>query len=223
MSQPVRRKKEVFPTKVLSNTEITPGVFSIEVERLHDFIPGQVVAAAINTSDPLRLYSIASGKEQPFLRLLYDVKPGGLLTPQMARLQKGDTLYISAPFGRFTKAPDDAWWIATGTGIAPFLSMAESGQTQGPTLLQGARYLTQFYYADFFKAAFGERYLRFCTAEEHPEVIHGRLTKHLKESDDVQADRKYYLCGNANMVVDVRDLLLERGVPFENIVAEIYF
>src|SRR5690554_5708866 len=195
MSQPVRRKKEVFPTKVLSNTEITPGVFSIEVERLHDFIPGQVVAAAINTNDPLRLYSIASGKEQPFLRLLYDVKPGGLLTPQMARLQKGDTLYISAPFGRFTKAPDDAWWIATGTGIAPFVSTAESGQTHGPTLLQGARYLTQFYYADFFKAAFGERSRRFYAAEAHPELLRGGLAQHVKESDEVQAHRKYYLCG----------------------------
>ena len=34
---------------------------------------------------------------------------------------------------------------------------------------------------------------------------------------------KYYLCGSAEMVVDTRDILIEKGIPFENIVSEIYF
>jgi ferredoxin--NADP+ reductase len=33
----------------------------------------------------------------------------------------------------------------------------------------------------------------------------------------------YYLCGKALMVVEVRDLLISRGIPFENILSEIYF
>ncbi len=31
------------------------------------------------------------------------------------------------------------------------------------------------------------------------------------------------LCGNAEMVVEVRDLLISRGIPFGQIRAEIYF
>jgi ferredoxin--NADP+ reductase len=36
-------------------------------------------------------------------------------------------------------------------------------------------------------------------------------------------DVNYFLCGSAIMVVEVRDLLIERGIPFATIFAEIYF
>jgi len=39
----------------------------------------------------------------------------------------------------------------------------------------------------------------------------------------IPADIKYYLCGKALMVVETRDILIERGVPFSNILSEIYF
>jgi len=31
------------------------------------------------------------------------------------------------------------------------------------------------------------------------------------------------LCGSSGMVVEVRDILIDRGIPFGNITAEIYF
>ncbi len=34
---------------------------------------------------------------------------------------------------------------------------------------------------------------------------------------------KYYLCGSAEMVVDTRDILIRKGVPFDQIISEIYF
>jgi ferredoxin-NADP reductase len=223
MTEVVRRRKEVLPAKVLSNHEISPGVFALELEKKYDFIPGQVIAASMNPNDDLRLYSIASGRNQLTLRILFDVNPEGQLTPPMSRLQEGDTLYVSAPFGRFTKTPEDSWWIATGTGIAPFISMVESGEFANRTLIHGARLLNQFYFSELFKEKMGGNYLRFCTAESSEEVVSGRLTTFIKESDYILPERKYYLCGNANMVVEVRDLLLNRGVPFEHIIAEIYF
>jgi NAD(P)H-flavin reductase len=42
-------------------------------------------------------------------------------------------------------------------------------------------------------------------------------------SHELPAGHRYLLCGSARMVVEVRDLLIARGVPFEDIVAEIYF
>ena len=223
MAEVVRRKKEVLPVKVLSKKEITPGVFYLEVEKKSKFKAGQVIAAAINPDDDLRLYSIASGEDKPFIRILFDINPQGQLTPPMSKLEKGDTLYISAPFGRFTSSPEDSWWIATGTGIAPFISMTESGQYSNRTLLHGARFLNQFYFSDLFKDKMGNNYMRFCTAENSEEVTSGRLTSYIKQSNNILPERKYYLCGNSNMVVEVRDLLLNKGVPFDNIIAEIYF
>ena len=34
---------------------------------------------------------------------------------------------------------------------------------------------------------------------------------------------KYYLCGSAEMVVEIRDILIEKGIPFDRIISEIYF
>ena len=36
-------------------------------------------------------------------------------------------------------------------------------------------------------------------------------------------DMLFYLCGNNNMIHDVRNILTSRGVPEEKIFAEIYF
>jgi ferredoxin--NADP+ reductase len=54
-------------------------------------------------------------------------------------------------------------------------------------------------------------------------VFPGRITKYLEEIKELPTDINYYLCGKALMVVEVRDLLISRGVPYENILAEIYF
>lgn len=218
-----RRRKEVFPVKIISNREISPQVYILEIEKKIDFKAGQVIGAALQPDHDLRLYSIASGTQETTLKILFDVVLEGELTPHMAQMKSGDTLYMSEPFGRFTNSPNGSWWIATGTGIAPFAAMAQSGKVEGITLLQGARQLNQFYFSDLFKEKMGKRYLRFCTSESHPDVHSGRLTTFLKESNDLIPTRKYYLCGNSNMVVEVRDLLLSKGVPFEQIIAEIYF
>jgi ferredoxin-NADP reductase len=221
---PVKRKqKELFPHKVVGKTEIVPGVFDLRINRDFDFLPGQVVAVALSAEAEPRLYSIASATTEPYFRLLFDVNPQGLLTPELATLNTGDTLQVSAPFGRFTATHDPAWWIATGTGIAPFISMAESGYHDNKTLLHGARTPAEFYFADLFQQKLAANYHRFATREEGPGIHQGRLTNYLKSLNELPTDIKYYLCGNANMVVQVRDILLGKNVPFENIVAEIYF
>lgn len=218
-----RKQKELFPHKVTSVTEIIPGVYDFQIERQFDFIPGQVVAVAISHDDEPRLYSIASATTDSRMRLLFDINPRGLLTPKLPLMAPGDTLLVSIPFGRFTATHDAAWWIATGTGIAPFISMALSGYHMDKQLLHGARTPAEFYFADLFKEKLVERYLRFATVENSPEIQKGRLTTYLRTLEELPLDIKYYLCGNANMVVEVRDILIEKKVPFANIVSEIYF
>jgi ferredoxin/flavodoxin---NADP+ reductase len=223
MTSTTRKKKELFPVKVIANREITTGVFVIELERSFDFIAGQVIAIALAPDDEPRLYSIASGANRDYIRILFDVNPLGELTPPLSKIASGATLYISKPFGKFIASEAEAWWIATGTGIAPFISMAESGFATNKTLLHGARYIRQFYFSDYFEKVQDIKYMKFCTGESAPGVISGRLTSFLRESNDITDSRMYYLCGNAEMVVDVRDILIGKGVPYEKIIAEIYF
>lgn len=218
-----RKQKELFPHPVISVDEIAPGVYDLRTERKFDFVPGQVVAVAVSPHDEPRLYSLASGSDQPWMRLLFDVNPAGLLTPLMAAMHTGDQLWISEPFGRFKATHDPAWWIATGTGIAPFVSMAESGYNTGITLLHGARTPENFYFSNVFEEAPGIEYLRFGTRKQGPGIQPGRLTEHLRQLTILPTDILYYLCGNAGMVVEVRDLLVSKGVPFSQIMAEIYF
>ncbi len=218
-----RKIKETFKVRIISNEEINKNVFVLECERTGEFIPGQIVAVGMNPYDNLRLYSIASGKDENLFRLLFDINPDGGLTPVLAKLKSGDYIFVSKPFGRFTDQGGKAMWIATGTGIAPFISMMKSGLGSDKFLLHGARFLNQFYYGNEFEIAMKERYLRFCTQETAPGINSGRLTSYLKNCNQIPVDIKYYICGSSQMVVDVRDILIDKGVPFDQIIAEIYF
>jgi ferredoxin/flavodoxin---NADP+ reductase len=220
-----RRQIELRPHKILSVTEISKDVFTMDLERTFDFLPGQVVAIGLSPNDTEpRLYSIASGIGQPFIRILFDINPTGKLTPLMAAMKPGQTLFVSNPIGKFIGNNDEAWWIATGTGIAPFISMAESGLMQNKTLLHGARTLDKFFYGSYFEDVLGKNYMRFCTTQQAPHVIYGRLTAYLQSLPSLNPSIKYYLCGSSQMVIDVREILAEqKQVPFDNIIAEIYF
>ena len=218
-----RKRKELFTHKITTVEEIVPGYFTLEFERKFDFIPGQVVGIALNHHDDPRLYSIASSNGKVTMRILFDVFPQGQLTPPLSKLKPGDEILVSEPFGKFTPSGKAEWWIATGTGIAPFVSMVESGVDIPQKLLHGSRTLAHFLFQDVFKSHLGENYLRFCTKEKGDGAIEGRLTKWLNEQKELPKDVNFFLCGNPEMVVEVRDIILSKGVAFENIMAEIYF
>jgi ferredoxin--NADP+ reductase len=113
--------------------------------------------------------------------------------------------------------------VATGTGIAPFYAMFRSGLSDNKLLIHGSRYLEQFYFFDEFSRQLGSRYIRCCSGEEDGQVYRGRVTGFLEEVAFLDPGVKYYLCGSAEMVVETRDVLIKRGIPFHRIMSEIYF
>jgi len=116
-----------------------------------------------------------------------------------------------------------AFWIATGTGIAPFYSMFQSGQFENKTLIHGVRRLNQFYFEDELDWALGKNYIRCCSQEQSCDVFPGRVTDYLKTLENLSKELPYFICGKALMVVETRDLLISKGIPYEKIIAEIYF
>lgn len=219
----MKRKLNLTKVKVLRQREIAPGVFVLSFMRPWDFIAGQVVGLSGSETEEARLYSIASGELDEEVDILYNINPEGRLTPWMAQLNTADNLWVSEPFGSFTSNGEPGWWIASGTGIAPFRSMFRTGLTNGKKLLHGGRDSTSFYFSDSFEQQLGENYVRCCSREVCPHAYHGRLTQYLAGLKHLPPDEKYYLCGSAEMVVDVRDVLINKGVLFDNIISEIYF
>ena len=209
---------------ITANQELSEGVYLISWKRTHDFEPGMVVKLTVDKNEIVpRIYSICSGNREAEIRVLFNVKEDGLLTPLLSKVNVGDKIWVSQPYGSFLDHQKPAWWIATGTGIAPFYSMFRSGLFGNKTLIHGVRSLEQFYFEDEFTLAMPGSYIRCCAHASSGVVFPGRVTSYLQQLDYLPLDIYYYLCGKAIMVVEVRDILISKGVPYEHILSEIYF
>jgi ferredoxin/flavodoxin---NADP+ reductase len=210
------------PVPLTDNRQVVPGIFRLSFPRTFGFVPGQLVALTVDPAVPFRFYSIASGKDEPRVEILYDLVPEGLLTPRFARLAPGDTLYVSPPFGRFIDGEGPSCWIAAGTGAAPFISMLRSGLAAEKTLVQGSRTVAGLLERGHFAEALGERYFPCCSREIAEGIFPGRTTEWLT-ARALPAVPRFLLCGSSRMVVDARDVIIGKGAPFASILGEIYF
>jgi len=208
---------------VLDNRQIAEGSYLLRFVRDFDFVAGQVIALGVLPEIAPRLYSIASGEHDPLVEILYTEKLDGELTPHLSPLKPGDRLMASEPFGKFTRVSENAVYVAAGTGIAPFISMIRSGKAKRATLIHGASYPEYFYYADELEKLLGRNYIPCCSRCPHDQFFNGRVTRFLNQWGKSADFKKYYLCGSAEMVVETRDVLIARGVPFDAIEAEIFF
>ena len=223
MNSATVQKKSLKKIPIIDNQEIAPGAFVLSFKRDFLFIPGQVLAVTTHENIAPRLYSIASGAQDEEIKLLYTLKPDGELTPELANLKTGDSLFVSGPTGKFFGIAGPSVWIAAGTGIAPFVSMWRSGLTKDKILIHGSRFLHSFYFEYEFKNALGDSFIRCCTKESGDGVFYGRVTQWLEQQPTLWPDKKYYICGSAEMVVEARDILIDKGISFDKILAEIYF
>jgi ferredoxin--NADP+ reductase len=208
---------------VEDNKNIAPGAYVLSIKRDFEFLSGQVVALGVDPQIAPRLYSIASGEQDSFVEILYTEKSGGELTPMLSSLKPGDKIMVSEPFGTFTQVTDSAIYIAAGTGIAPFISKIKSMKGKDPILIHGVSFPEYFYFNDYLNQNLNRNYIQCCSRCFDDEYFQGRVTDFLKTWKGLSPNKKYYLCGSAEMVVDTRDLLISMGVPFGNINAEIYF
>ena len=113
------------------------------------FFPGQYVDLAIPGTDEMRSFSMAntSSKESGQLEFVIKVYPDGLFSGFLAdRLQVGDRLDLTGPFGVFTlrEGYDSGLiFLGGGAGMAPILSllrsMVEKGIGRKATYYYGAR------------------------------------------------------------------------------------
>ena len=223
-SFPLSQNHKLVKTKVAGIRSVAKGVFVLSFVRNFSFTAGQVVAIDLKPDGQPRLYSIASGDNESLIEILFDEKKNGMLTPFLSKLNAGDIIYVSEPFGTFRTDAGKGYWIASGTGIAPFISMVRSGLSEQKTLIHGGRLDESFYFSSLLENKLPEnKYIRCCSQQEDTLYFKGRLTEWLKNNQPLALNSKFYLCGSAEMVVQVRDILISKGVPFKQIISETYF
>ncbi len=202
-------------------------------DRVPAFTPGQYFAIGLDCRGRLaqRPYSAASAAgEGVELEFLVRHVPAGLLTPQLWRLRPGARLRIGRPKGLFTLVPDDTrthLFVATGTGIAPLISMIASlcATPRPPRIVavQGASRPDEIAYGDRLgRLGSGVTYL---PAVSRPDAaVRAGWAGAVGRLQSLLADRwaalglearttVAYLCGNPGMIGATRSLLLEMGLP----------
>lgn len=192
------------------------------------------------TSDEIifRAYSVASSPYDEFIEFFSVVIPDGAFTSTLQYLQVGDTLWLNPqPFGFLTLTryqlplPNDLWLLATGTGLAPFLSILKTlevwQQYQRIILVYSARIVQELAYVDeinALKGVYGEdeatfTFIPIVTREADysgltkrlPELIHsGELEQHANSTLNPEHSH-VMLCGNPQMVEDTKEALKAKG------------
>ena len=121
--------------EVVEVTHYTDKLFRIKLERPRDyrFIAGEFTMIGLEDT-PSRAYSFTSGPYDDFLEF-YSIKvPNGPLTSKLKYIEPGKLLKVGEkPTGTLITANLELgghlWLMATGTGIAPFISLLRDPDT----------------------------------------------------------------------------------------------
>src|SRR5687767_13735958 len=145
---------------VLENRHWTEALFTLRVEGAPlAFEAGQFVRIALDIDGEriARPFSMVNAPGDPVLEFYGIVVPQGPLSPRLARLGPGDTLFVApnpAGFLVLSELPDaeTLWLVSTGTGIAPFLSILATDapwrRYRNVVLVHAARHARELVYRE---------------------------------------------------------------------------
>lgn len=230
-----RKKLFKFKSKIIETKYITDNTkhIIISIPEDFDFYPGQFVSLLfyINGEEIRRPYSIASNPKPNKLELCIKILPNGRISPIIDALKIGDEIEAIGPMGNFYIFDEylnkNIILISTSTGIAPFRSMIihllENDFKNKLKLITGYRYKKDILYEQEFKNLEEKNknfsYRRILSQDED-ENERGYVQKLIENNFDVNA--YYYICGLKEMVNSVKDFLLEKGIPKDNVLFEKY-
>lgn len=212
------------------------------------FVPGQYVTLGLprGTGVVQRAYSIASSARRidAGYELYVRLVPGGALTPLLFACPPGQRVSLRGPKGRFVlRSGDDRvhLFVATGCGIAPFMSMLrtlhDDGSPRRVVLLHGVSYASELAYRGFLEelardARWRLTYVPTVSRPRDPANAGwsgrtGRVEAAVEEISDrlwlTPGDTVAYLCGNPEMIASVEGILRGRGLSARQIQDERYW
>jgi ferredoxin/flavodoxin---NADP+ reductase len=216
---------------VIENRQWTESLFSLRVQGAAlDFRAGQFVRIALDIDGQrvARAFSFVNPPGDALLEFYGVIVPQGPLSPRLAALKAGDALYVAGNPAGFLVLPEvpDAetlWLIATGTGLAPFLSILRTEEPwrrfRHVVLVHAVRYARELTYRDVI-ARTKARYVTFVSREPAPPALMGRIPAAIADGRLEAAvglklapeTSHVMLCGNPQMLKDVAAVLAQRGM-----------
>jgi ferredoxin--NADP+ reductase len=187
----------------------------------------------------LRAYSIASANYEDHLEFFSIKVPGGPLTSRLQHLQVGDTVIVGRkPTGTLVSdyllPGKRLYMLSTGTGLAPFLSIVRDPEIYEKfdqlILVHGVRQVDELAYHDMLvehlpnHEFLGElvtsklRYYPTVTREEYKNmgrvtalIESGKLFEDLGVPELNPNEDRVMICGSADMLRDLKEMLEARG------------
>jgi ferredoxin-NADP reductase len=227
--------------------EVAPGLAIVGAESLQDpfaFEPGQYATLGLANAEgkliqrPMSISSSADdlSEYEFFIRLV----EGGAFTTLLWQRGVGDPINIKGPKGRFLLEEDGraALFVASGTGLAPFMSMLDTlrdrGQAREIVLLHGVSYEHDLAWREELEtldqSAFPLQYVNTVSRPQQSPGWRG-LTGRVETivADQLEAcgltpeRATLYLCGNPEMIVAVDEIAQSRGFHPEQVRKELYW
>ncbi len=213
------------------------------------FEPGQYLTIGVYADGKLwqRPYSVASAPEtsseegyELYVRLVPIIR----FTTLLWRLPLGHGMRVIGPKGKFMLEPDDRrthLFVSTGTGIAPFVSMARQclarGDLRRTVMLNGVSYAEELGYRELLEGwerdgTYPMTYVPTVSRPNDPRNAGwtGRTGRAEAVIRDVCRDLRLkpedtvvYICGNPDMILNVERELMNRGFPEFHVKKELYW
>jgi ferredoxin-NADP reductase len=212
--------------ELLQRRWLSKNAFEIELTRppKFEFNAGQTILLIHQSVK--RYYSLLSCPKDANLTLCVHHLPEGQLSSVLGRAEIGIQLNLTGPHGYFTFKPSNRMpiFIATGTGIAPFVSFARSGVTDF-TLLHQAVSTDELYYRSYFQKA-TPRYFSCLSQATNtdaslPNLFCGKISECIRKNL-LPGSYDFYLCGEREMLREVTRLV-DETYPESRLYTEVFY
>ena len=213
--------------KITEVEHYTDRLFRIRTERprTYRFTAGEFVMIGLEDT-PKRAYSLTSGPYDELLEF-YSIKvPDAPLTSKLQKVKVGGTLQVGdKPTGTLTlnnlELGGDLWMLATGTGIAPFISLLRDPTTfdhfKRVHVVWSVRYKEELAaYEDFLNKSKAKFIPTITQGDSYPyqnkrinELLNdGKLGMRTGRLD--KENTKVMICGNLDFNVTIANYFLTR-------------
>lgn len=209
--------------KTFSFTTTRPQEFNFE--------NGEFVTIGLRVEGKLvgRAYSIVSTNDEQHLEFLSIHVPDGLLTSRLAKVREGDGVWVNSKSTgcltlKYVQPGRNLYLLATGTGLAPFLSLIRDPATyqsfERIILMHTVRTVKELAYKQEIELLACDRMIYVPSVTRESFAVNQRCSDLFKSADvctmnnlpkaDPQLDR-VMICGNPEMNRDLTTFLNAQG------------
>lgn len=207
-------EKNRFGSALVSTHELAPGILEVRIQRPagFTFLPGQFVRFIMD--DYQRDYTIVSHPDADTIDFCIALIKGGRFSNAITNARAGGRFQVTGPHGHFIfqGTVHRPVFVATGTGIAPFVAFCRTG-LKDALLLHGVPIPDQLIYRHLLEPCLHAYVPCVSGALDAQDCLKGgfsgRVTAYL-ETILLPNTYDFYLCGQRTMIKDATALIDDR-------------